>query len=135
MFVDACAIVSLFVSEPDADAYDEALADASEPFTSALAVWEAVLILARPEKLEAPLPDTLGAVMQWLRERKIELRDAQASPAEILSLAISAAVQQGVGKKRLSSFDCFHYAHAKAAGAPILTNDRLLRATDVAVAP
>ena len=135
MFVDACAIVSLFVREPDADTYDEALADASDPFTSALAVWEAVLILARPEKLDAPLPDTLGAIMQWLSERKIELRDPQASPADILSLAISAAIQQGVGKRCLSSFDCFHYAHAKAAGAPILTSDRLLRATDAAVAP
>lgn len=135
MFVDACAIVSLFVREPDADAYDLALASADDPFTSALAVWEAVLILSRPEKLASPLVETLDAVEEWLHQRRIALREASVAPSALLVLAISAASQQGLGKKRLSSFDCFHYAHAKAAGAPILTNDRLLRATDVATAP
>lgn len=135
MFIDACAIVSLFVREPDADAYDLALLSADDPFTSALAVWEAVVILSRQEKLDSPLRETLEAVEEWLDQRRIALREASVAPSALLGLAISAASQQGLGKKRLSSFDCFHYAHAKAAGAPILTNDRLLRATDIATAP
>ena len=92
-------------------------------------------MLARPDKLNVSFADCEAVVCKWLDERDIELRDAAVSPREVLRLVVSAATQQGTGKRRLSSFDCFHYAHAKAAGAPILTNDRLLRATDVATAP
>lgn len=135
MFVDACAIVSIFAGEPDAAAYDAALGAAERAFTSPLAVWEAVIVLARPEKLDTSFDKSLGAVRQWLEERGIALQHPHATPDEILDFAVRVASQHGVGKKRLSSFDCFHYAHAKSAGAPILTNDRLLRATDVLTAP
>ena len=35
----------------------------------------------------------------------------------------------------LSNFDCFHYAYAKAADEPMLTLDKLLRATDLKTLP
>jgi ribonuclease VapC len=45
------------------------------------------------------------------------------------------AEQSGLGKRHLSNLDCFHYAHAKAAGVPLLTLDRLLRDTDAETLP
>lgn len=135
MFVDACAIVSIFVSEPDAGSYETALAEARSPFSSTLAAWEAILVLARPEKLNITHERCEAIVCEWLSERGIELREAAASPRDILQLAVFAAMQQGAGKRRLSSFDCFQHAYAKAAGATLLTNDRLLRATGIATAP
>ena len=58
-----------------------------------------------------------------------------ASPREVLSYAVAVAEKHGLGKRHLSNFDCFHYAHAKAAGVPLLTLDRLLRETDIETLP
>ncbi len=74
-------------------------------------------------------------VCLWLAERNIELRSSGASEREILPHVVAVASQHGVGKRRLSSLDCFHYAHAKASGATLLTTDALLRKTDVPTAP
>ena len=57
------------------------------------------------------------------------------SPHEVLSHAGAGAERQGLGKRYLSNCDCFHYAHAKAAGAPMLTLDGLLRETDIEPLP
>ena len=48
---------------------------------------------------------------------------------------MAVAEKHGIGKRALSNFDCFHYAHAKVAGAALLTYDRLLRETDVPTLP
>lgn len=67
-------------------------------------------------------------------ENRITLREGgelHAIPAH----AVAVAERHGVGKKALSNFDCFHYAQAKAAGAPMLTLDALLRQTDVETLP
>lgn len=135
MFVDACAIVSMFVGEPDAAAYNAALEYADHPITSPLAMWEAVVVLARPEKLDTTFEMSLTAVRLWIADRGIALQHPSTTPDHILDLAVEVASRHGLGKKRLNVLDCFHYAHARAAGVPILTNDRLLRATDVATAP
>ena len=135
MFVDACAIVSILSGEPDAESYANALADARQPFTSALAAWEAIAVLSRPEKLGRPLPEMEQFVCEWLTSNQIALRSARLTERELLRHAIHALAAYGGGSNRLNALDCFHYAHAKAARAPILTHDRLLRATDAAVAP
>ena len=135
MFVDACAIVSILSGEADAEAYGTALTNAAEAFTSPQAAWEAVIILARPEKFAIPFSTSLALVSDWLAERDIALRHPAAPPFEILRLAVEAAEIHGVGKTHLSSLDCFHYAQAKAAKAAMLTSDRLLRATDLKTLP
>lgn len=135
MFVDACAIVSILSGESDAASYANALTGASEPFTSALAAWEAIVVLSRPEKLGRPLPEMEQFVCEWLTSNQIALRSSQLAERDPLRHAIHALSAYGGGSNRLNALDCFHYAHAKAAGAPILTNDRLLRATDAHVAP
>lgn len=134
MFVDACTIVAIMTGEDEAPAYEAALTRARTPFTSALAAWEAIIILSRPDKLNCRYRDAHGVVIEWLDARDIELCES-AAPREVLGYAVTVAETHGIGRRALSNFDCFHYAHAKAEGTSLLTLDRLLRATDVETAP
>jgi len=134
MFVDACAIVSLFTGEETAPAYDRALHRARDPFTSPMAAWEAIIVLSRPELLDCAYSAAAAAVIEWLAVRGIALRETGA-PEESLALAVKVAERHGIGRRALSNFDCFHYAHARIAGVPLLTLDRLLGETDVATEP
>lgn len=134
MFLDACAIVAILLNEEDRPAYETALMAAPDPFTSPLAAWEAVIVLAHPSRFDMTLRAAHRIVLDWLDERGVAIRDA-AMPRDVLAHAVAVAEQHGLGKRALSNFDCFHYAHAKAAGAPLLTLDRLLRETDVETRP
>lgn len=134
MFVDACAIVSLISGEDDSAAYEQALQAAVGPFTSALAAWEAIIVLSRPDQLNCRFSQSEEVVVEWLSATGISLREA-GDPREILHKAVRVAEEQGIGKRRLSNFDCFHYAFAKSVGAPMLTTDRLLRAMDLVTFP
>ncbi len=71
---------------------------------------------------------------EWLDARNIAIRHS-ASPRVLLSHAVRAAENYGIGRRYLSNFDCFHYAEAKTAGVPLLTLDNLLRATDIETQP
>lgn len=135
MFVDACAMVSILSAEPDADAYAQALERASAPTTSALAAWEAIVVLSRADKLAKPLPAVERLVCEWLSENRILLQGPLVSEREILRLAVEALSTASGGANRLNALDCFHYAYAKAGDATLLTNDRQLRATGIAAAP
>jgi ribonuclease VapC len=134
MFVDACAIVSLMAGEDSAADYEAALAEGSEAWTSAVAAWEAIIVLSRADQLNCRYTEAEGAVVEWLEARDIALRDPPLS-RETLAHAVAVAEKHGLGKRALSNFDCFHYAYAKAVGEPLLTLDRRLRATDVETLP
>ncbi len=134
MFIDACAIVSMIAGEDTAGAYADVLAGTTGAWTSALAAWEAILVLSRPDQLNCRFSEAAGAVVEWLEARDIALRDPP-SPRQTLAHAVSVAEKHGVGKRALSNFDCFHYAYAKASDELLLTLDRLLRATDVETLP
>ena len=134
MYLDACAIVALIAGEATAPAYAEALAGARDPWTSPLAAWEAIIVLSRPDTLDCPFSAAERVVVEWLEARDIKLR-APKDPREVLAHAVAVAETHGLGKRALSNFDCFHYAFAKAAGAPILTLDRLLRETEAETRP
>lgn len=135
MFVDACDIVSILSGEADATSYATSLEHAKAPVTSALAAWEAIGVLSRPTKLGRPITEVESFVCEWLENNGISLERPQASERAVLRYAVDALATFGGGANGLNALDCFHYAHAKAAGVPILTNDRLLRATDIAAAP
>jgi ribonuclease VapC len=135
MFIDACAIVSILSDEPDAEAYAAALRLDDQPFTSALAAWEAIMILARPEKFGVPHAASLAIVSEFLAARGIALKHGDASPETLLELAVQAAAGNGAGAGKLSGFDCFHYAWAKAGDGQMLTLDARLRATDLRTQP
>lgn len=106
MFVDACAIVSIMAGEDSAAAYEEALSRATAAWTSALAAWEAIIVLSRPDQLDCRFTEAEGAVVEWLEARDIALRDPP-SPRETLAHAVLVAEKHGIGKRALSNFDCF----------------------------
>ncbi len=134
MFVDACAIVSIFAQEDSAPAYEEALANVAAPFTSALAAWEAIVVLSRPDQLDCRYSEAQAVIVEWLDIRNIALVET-GSPQALLTHAIHAAERHGIGRKALSNFDCFHYAYAKTLDQPILTFDALLQKTDAETLP
>lgn len=134
MFVDACAIVSIFAQEDTAPAYETALANANGAWTSSLAAWEAIIVLSRTNQLDCSFRVAHCVVSEWLDLRGIALCEAP-SPASVLKLAVEVAEDHGIGKRALSNFDCFHYAYAKAADQPLLTLDQLLRQTDIETLP
>lgn len=134
MFVDAGAIVSLVAGEPTAADYAVALERSKSSWTSALAAWEAIAVLARPDQLNCGFRDAEDFVVEWLEARDIALREPR-SPREVLAHAVAVAEKHGVGKRALSNLDCFHYAYAKTTNEPLLTLDARLRATDVATRP
>ncbi len=80
-----------------------------------MAAWEAIITLSWTDQLDCRYSDAEAAVVEWLDARGIELREAP-SPREVLSFAVDVAEKHGIGRRALSNFDCFHYAHAKAGG-------------------
>ena len=134
MFVDACAVVALLSDEPEAERVSKALAGAKTPFTSPVAVLEAVLALARPDKFDLSVEAAEPLVLEFLEERGIEIRDLP--PAKTATtLALSAAHRYRAGRRGLNLGDCLHYACAKYYGLPILATADEFRQTDIETVP
>jgi len=134
MFVDACAIIALLSDEPEADRVSDALVSAEQRMTSAVAVLEAALGLARPDKFDLSVEAVEPLILEFLDERGIEIRDLP--PAmEATRLALSAAHRYRGGRRGLNLGDCLHYACARFYGVPILSTDDAFRRTDLEIVP
>lgn len=134
MFVDAAAIIAILSEEAEADRCAEAISGADHRVTSALAAWEAVKALSRPDKLAADLEACETLVRRFLNQRGINL--IELPPAqETLALSVLAATRYGSGRRRLNLADCFHYACAKHFGMPILSTADEFRFTDLETVP
>jgi ribonuclease VapC len=130
MFVDACAIIAVLSDEPEADRVSEALVSAERRMTSPLAVLEAALGLARPNKFALSVDAVEPIILEFLDERGIEIRDLP--PAmEATRLALSAAHRYSAGRHGLNLGDCLHYACAKYYDVPILATNDEFRQTDL----
>jgi ribonuclease VapC len=134
MFVDACAIIALLSDEPEAERVSNAIASAKNPFSSPVAVLEAVLGLARADKFDLAVAEVEPLVIEFLDERAIEIRDLP--PAiETTRLALSAADRCRSGRPGLNLGDCLHYACAKYFDVPILATADEFRQTDIQTVP
>jgi ribonuclease VapC len=134
MFVDACAIIALLSDEPEAQRVSDAIASAKNPFSSPVAVLEAVLGLARADKFDLAVAEVEPIVIEFLDERAIEVRDLP--PAiETIRLALSAASRYRSGRRKLNLGDCLHYACAKYFDVAILATAVEFRHTDVQTVP
>lgn len=71
MFVDACAIIALLSDEPEAERVARALVGAPNRMTSPVAVLEAVLGLARPDKFGIAVAAVEPMVLEFLEARDI----------------------------------------------------------------
>lgn len=131
MFIDASAIVAIVTRECEADDLTKRLEDAPRRLTSALAVYEATLAIAR--KLSWPLPEATRYV-----ERFVVLADAEYVPigAREAEIALDAFDRFGKGRHpaRLNMGDCFAYACARVQGAPMLFKGDDFTKTDIEAA-
>jgi ribonuclease VapC len=131
MFVDASAIVAILVGEDEAAALAGRLDEADEPSTSPIAVYEAVLGIARIANV--PVEAAQGIVDRFLEEAGIETLPVT---AEIGRAAASAFGRFGKGRHpaALNLGDCFAYACASALGVPLLYKGNDFSRTDIAAA-
>jgi ribonuclease VapC len=131
MFVDASALTAMLLDERDGHELLARLQTYGSRVTSPLAVWETVLAVARVLGLEVKAAEI--AVEEFLALTAISVRPV---PAEARSLAIDAFVRFGKGRHpaALNFGDCFAYACAKHAGAPLLYKGDDFPLTDVAPA-
>ena len=134
MFLDAAAIVAILSEEAEAERCAVALTDAAVPITSAIAVWEAAVALARPDKLGVPLDITGRLVLRFLEDRGVQIRDLPEA-TEAVALALDAALRFRRGPTRLNLADCFHYACARHYHVPILSTAEEFRFTDIETVP
>jgi ribonuclease VapC len=134
MFVDACAIIAVLSDEREAERVSQALAAASQRLTSPVAVLEAVLGLARPDKFNLSVEAIEPLVLEFLEDRGIEIRDMP--PAKSATrLALSAVHRFRSWRRGLNLGDCLHYACAKYYRVPILATDDEFRETDLETIP
>jgi ribonuclease VapC len=134
MFVDAAAIIAVLSEEDEAERCSDAIQAASERLTSPIAVWEAVLALARPDKFDLPVERAALLVNTFLEQRHIAVRDLPEATAA-LALSLEAAQRFRTGLGRLNLADCFHYACARHYGVPMLSTAGEFRFTDLATVP
>jgi len=132
MYVDAAALVAILSGEEEADRCSAALARASSPVTSAISLWEAAMVLAKPEKLALPVEASRRLVMSFIDDRGIELVNLP-HPKQAADLSLHATQNYRGGRNRLNLADCFHYACAKSLGVPILSTAQEFRSTDLDV--
>jgi len=117
MFVDASAIVAIVAPEDEGQALSARLDRAAAIRTSAIAVYEAVLGLAR--KLDVSVADAEKAVDVFIADAGAEIVPIT---DEIGRGAIRAFERYGRGRHpaRLNMGDCFAYACAQALEVPLL---------------
>ncbi len=131
MFVDASAIVAILAGESDAASLAGRLSRARAARTSATAVAEAAIALARIAN--APADDALGLVERFLIETKIKVMPIDLVTAR---LAIEGFVRFGKGRHpaALNFGDCFAYACARQAETPLLCKGNDFPRTDIDLA-
>jgi ribonuclease VapC len=132
MYVDACAIVAVLADEAEAERVSDALTRATGPITSPIAIMEAALALARPDKFDLPVAAAGAIVEEFLSERAITVRDLPPA-AETTRLALDAAHRFRSGRRGLNLGDCLHYACARHYSVPILATADEYRQTDLEV--
>src|SRR5215510_766742 len=107
MFLDASAMIAIIARESDATALSGRLRKASEVHTSPMAIYEAVLGLARLGN--ASVQDAQIVLEQFLEQVQVQITPIT---AEIGRGALSAFERYGRGRHpaALNMGDCFAYA-------------------------
>lgn len=131
MFVDASALVAILGEEADGLELAGRVHRAAHVHTSAIALYEAVVGLARAKRITI-------AEAQIALDQFIALSGAQIVPitAETGRAALAAFDRFGRGRHpaRLNMGDCFAYACARGLGVPLLFKGDDFSQTDIAAA-
>jgi ribonuclease VapC len=131
MFIDASALTAMLVDERDAGELLARMQSHTRRTTSALAMWETVVAVARILGLEVEAAE--AAVEQFVALIGVIVEPV---PAEARRLAVDAFVRFGKGRHpaALNFGDCFAYACAKQAGVPLLYKGDDFPRTDIEAA-
>ena len=131
MFLDASAIVAALAPEPDSSDIIERISNSELRFTSAIAIWEAGVAIARINRLQ--LPTARAVVIEFLAAWDVGLVEIDDA---IGSLAFAAFDQFGKGRHpaALNMGDCFAYACAKSRAVPLMCKGDDFPLTDIALA-
>jgi ribonuclease VapC len=131
MFVDASAMVAILVEESDAAALTKRLEQAVERYTSPIALYEAVVGVARVCNVPIRAAETI-------LDRFLERATVRVVPitAETGRGAISAFERYGRGRHpaALNMGDCFAYACASELDIPLLFKGDDFPLTDITIA-
>lgn len=131
MFVDASAIVAILKREHAHAALSQQLDAADRPMTSALAMFESVLALARARRPQE------SSAAQRIVEAFFDRTGIEIVPIDGTTgrLALEAHARYGKGSghpARLNLGDCFAYAMARQHGVPLLYKGDDFTSTDLA---
>lgn len=131
MFLDASAMIAILASEADADSLAARLGQAPEVHTSAMALYECVVGLARIGN--ATLDDTLALVDAFMTETNATVVPIDRSTGRE---ALSAFFRFGKGRHpaALNMGDCFAYACARQLATSMLCKGNDFPRTDIALA-
>ena len=131
MFADASALSAILLKEPDASDLMARIHSYETRITSPMAVWETVMAVSRG--VDLALEDAATVVEAFLRLANIKV---QAIPAEAWHAAVVAHARFGKGRHpaALNFGDCFAYACAREAKAPLLYKGDDFSRTDIEAA-
>lgn len=127
MVIDTSALIAVLFDEPDASAFEAAIAAVDEPLMSAASLLEASIVIERRyPSLRSEALDLL--VARWA----IKIVPVSVEQAEV---ARQAYRQYGRGRHKagLNFGDCFSYALAKVAEEPLLAKGDDFPLTDLAL--
>lgn len=129
MYVDTSAIVAILLDEPDAAALLEKLTRAPNRFTSIVSKVEASLALGKIGGEGVPAAQLVTDLLE-----RLDIPVVAAEPL-LFERVMEAARRYGKASghpARLNFGDCFSYAFAKQAGAPLLYKGNDFARTDLA---
>ena len=131
MFLDASALIAIIARESEAAALAGRLRQATEVHTSPIAVYEAVLGLARVGN--ASIQDAQTVLEQFLEQVRAKTMPIS---TELGRSAIAAFDRFGRGRHpaRLNMGDCFAYACALHLDMPLLFKGDDFPLTDITLA-
>jgi ribonuclease VapC len=131
MFLDASAIIAIIASEDDAISIAARLAQARDVQTSAMAIWEAVVALARIGS--ASLDEATALVERLLGDANATIVSIDRTTGQE---ALRAFARYGKGRHpaALNMGDCFAYACTRQLATTLLCKGNDFPQTDIEVA-
>lgn len=131
MFVDASAMCAVLLAEEDADEIATKIFSTAGAITSAMAIYETVLAVAR--RNGAGIGVARVDVDELLTVANIKIIEIGVSDGQA---ALDAFERYGKGRHpaRLNMGDCFAYACARTHGVPLLFKGDDFTRTDISVA-
>jgi len=128
MVIDTSALIAIFLGEPEADRFDEAIGRAKVRLLPATCLLEArmVLVARRDER-------SVNDLDLWLLKAGV---DAIPVDVDLVDFATQAWLVYGKGRHPagLNFADCLSYALAKRSGEPLLFKGEDFCKTDIQAA-